>query len=563
MIGDRTGTMGIKSYLIAQRWDLIRRHKLGFGRNPESIPQPGLVSRLKELRQEEFLQFRKGLLEDGVAMFKILTAIDLPPLQEGLLIMNLRGDAQVVNLTEISGMTDEERKNNEYLRDLGTLFLDPKTFKIVNGVDDLLKFGGRVHVPIKAEEFVELRSWEPLLKDGFMNTIKLEYPGRYDALTLKFRGEKTYGWKWNEEPELFNEEQTRLLYALTSSFRSIALDGIIERTFGQPMEWLPVERLGGELNENLTEEVILDLEGRNLKDLDISKENDAADGGALQGTRKKVRFQMFNGITIAESLAYGLQRGVGITHLLDKPSRGLSPQRRHIHDHVEWEESLEMLHVVPAMPLVWEEVVFKKAGRSCLKRFNRQKIKYDYNYSPDPDINDRGHVRFPNLVTSKRVGTSRTASPPPRPDDPDGLRLENRRRRQGLRALGPPCLPGRPEDRDFVRNLEWEKTLPDDAGQPFGDAAKSVSKKRPGSPNADSANKKANNNKMETKKPRETGKTGASGINPGSGAQGREDREGDGNQWRGRGRGRGQRGAGSRGYRPRGPGKRGWRKGRW
>ena len=84
----------------------------------------------------------------------------------------------------------------------------------------------------------------------------------------------------------------------------------------------------------------------------------------------------------------------------------------------------------------------------------------------DADAADRGRIRFPELSTGIRHGTSRTASPPPRPDDPDQLREENKRRRQGLRPMGPPCKPGVPENRGFRRNFDWERLLPEVIDKP-------------------------------------------------------------------------------------------------
>ena len=115
-------------------------------------------------------------------------AVDLPALQEAILIGNLRGDSQLINLTEVSAMGDEERKNHEHLRDLGTLLLDPKTIKVVNGVEDLMRFCSRVHFSVDRDDLVALKSWHPNLEEVFANTVWHEYPERYHTLTLAFRG---------------------------------------------------------------------------------------------------------------------------------------------------------------------------------------------------------------------------------------------------------------------------------------------------------------------------------------------------------------------------------------
>ena len=160
---------------------------------------------------------------------------------------------------------------------------------------------------------------------------------------------------------------------------------------------------------------------------------------------------------------------VALAHLHDQGSRVMLEQRRHIQDIYVWEESLELLHIVPAAPRVIDDPwIFAEPKRKCIKPFDVSEILvHKYGVIQDPDMLDRGRIRFPDLVTHVRRGTSRTASPPPRPDDPDGLRDENRRRRMGKRPKGPPCLPGIPENKSFRRDLEWERTLPDDDSRPY------------------------------------------------------------------------------------------------
>ena len=95
-----------------------------------------------------------------------------------------------------------------------------------------------------------------------------------------------------------------------------------------------------------------------------------------------------------------------------------------------------------------------------MKPFDPTTIRYDLNCLSDPDLADRGLRRFPELCVKTRTSKSRTASPPPRRDDPNNLYEENRKL-NGMRALGPPCKAGRPECREYVRNLRWEFALPD------------------------------------------------------------------------------------------------------
>ena len=130
-------------------------------------------------------------------------------------------------------------------------------------------------------------------------------------------------------------------------------------------------------------------------------------------------------------------------NIKDGGGRVLTPQRRFIYDIIEWEEALEWVHVVPAIPLIIDDSwTLPAPGKSHLKDFDKTQIRYDVNHVSDPNTLDRGRLRFPNLNVREYTSSSRTASPPPRPDDPNKLREENRRRRLGLRTQGPPCKEG-------------------------------------------------------------------------------------------------------------------------
>ena len=502
-----------------------------------------------------------------------------------------------MNLDEISNMTDEERRTNELLHDLGALLMDPKMLRITDGLEDLAKFGNRIHLSLEGEDLVALRTWQTDLEDVFASTVKYEFPGRYDSLTLGFRGERCPGWEWNADPELLTEKQARLTYAITASLISLTLDGLVEKLYGQPEAKLPIDKLGHTMGKILQDELLNFLEARPLQELAIDKDNASEVSEGNVTTSKRMQFKIFNAITEAESLGLGLQREIGKRHLLERTEQIMSPCRRHIHDWIKWEESLEVIHVVPAMPLVWTAYEFPKPKRSCLKKYDQKNIRLDFNYMPDPDINDRGYVRFPNLNTAKRTSKSRTASPPPRPDDPDGLRDENRRRRLGQRHQGPPCKPGKPEDRGYERDLEWEKTLPDDQVKPFGGAIVTQGKRNLLPPGEAGPSVKRPCLEGRGRSDRETDMTGSSPYPEERAPNGKRTSEIDGaatnsgyspnirgRNWRNegiirgghhqhhspgsfgerRGRGRGDHmWRGNGGYPPRNHGRKGWRRGHW
>ena len=414
---------------------------------------------------------------DGVLILKVLTAVDLPALQEGILMCNLRGGCQLVNLSEISLMEDEERRHDDVLKDLKTLLEDPKTFKIVEGVGDLVRLGERIHQSLNPTDFLALDSWHEELRTGFLPTVRVEFPNRYESLTLPFRGERHPGWKWEfqQDPETLCDEQLRLIYALASSLISMSLDGIVGRLFGRSQEKRPPSELGKIVADVTEEEVLLFMEARQLEAVVLNEEESSDQPIPKKQSdlsqKKKQRFLILNGVRIAESLPGGYCREVATSHPRDPVYNPPVPIRRHIYDIYVWEESLDYLYIVPAMPYVQDEVwEFGKPTKGCLKKFKEDDILIDkYGGVFDPDVADRGRIRFPDLDTSVRVGNSRAASPPPRPDDPDGLRDENRRRKLGLRPWGPPCRPGIPENKSFIRDLEWEKRLPDDDCLPYVD----------------------------------------------------------------------------------------------
>ena len=194
----------IGDYLVQQRGRLILSYKQGFALNPATIPRTNVVSELAELRREEFLSFRKGLTEDYVVLIKVLTAVDLPSLQEGLLLGDLRGNLQLINLQEICRMSDEERRaENGPLYDVRTLLVDDKYLRIVDNVPDLMKFCERIFVKLKPEQVTGLASWHPKMETDLWGGIKYEFPNRYASWVRAFAGTTHPGWKWGlqEDPE--------------------------------------------------------------------------------------------------------------------------------------------------------------------------------------------------------------------------------------------------------------------------------------------------------------------------------------------------------------------------
>ena len=212
------------------------------------------------------------------------------------------------------------------------------------------------------------------------------------------------------------------------------------------------------------------MEGESLQlaSVELSEPDKPAATESVSDNRK-LSYMEPDGVMIAESLPLGHCRRVGVGQMKDSHKGVLAIKRRHTQDILNWEEELESVQIVPAMALVdddsWE---FPEPTKGCLKPFRVADILINnYTYQQDPDIADRGRIRFPELCTAIRESTSRAASPPPRPDDPDNTREENRRRQQGLRPMGPPCKPGIPPSHSFQRDLEWERALPDDDVRPY------------------------------------------------------------------------------------------------
>ena len=64
-------------------------------------------------------------------------------------------------------------------------------------------------------------------------------------------------------------------------------------------------------------------------------------------------------------------------------------------------------------------------GCGCLKSFKKRDLKYDIGYASDPDLWDRGRLRFLELNVSGKLTNQRTSSLPPRIDDPNNLKEKN------------------------------------------------------------------------------------------------------------------------------------------
>ena len=487
----------IGDYLVQQRRRLILSYKQGFASNPATIPRINVVSELTELRREEFSSFRKGLTEDYVVLIKVLTAVDLPSLQEGLLLGDLRGNLQLINLQEICRMSDEERRaENGPLYDVRTLLVDDKYLRIVDNVPDLVKFCERIFVKLKPEQVTGLASWHPKMETDLWGGIKYEFPTRYASWVRAFAGTTHPGWKWElqEDPETLGEEQARLVFACGAAMVGLALDGITLRLFATEGAKAPARRMAEILGDVMAEEDVEALERFALQG------KDEAEKKSRKRQVRHVKFKSIQGVTLADSMAFGLMRIASLDNMKEGPSRKLVARRQFILDLVEWEESLDWIEIVPALPMVFDPaLVMPEPKKACLKPFEKEKLRYDVGYVTDPDIWDRGRLRFPSLNVTGSWTSKRTASPPPRQDDPNGLNEENWRRLSGLRMQGPPCKPGVPKTRVFVRNITWEMTLPDVDVSPYQDKRDQHGAKRSNSPELEKPVKRSRNRRTSAR----------------------------------------------------------------
>ena len=114
----------IGPYLRNIRRRLIRSQRYGFDPDPQKIPETLYVSRLAGLRELPFLEFRRSLIEDRVLLCKVIPSPTITLLQEALLLCNLSGQAALIDLTELSKMTDDQQKNHPFLLDVKGLLLD-------------------------------------------------------------------------------------------------------------------------------------------------------------------------------------------------------------------------------------------------------------------------------------------------------------------------------------------------------------------------------------------------------------------------------------------------------
>ena len=200
-------------------------------------------------------------------------------------------------------MSDDERRRDDSLTDIKTLLADPKTFKVTEGTADLVRFGERIFQRIQPEDVLSLDSWHPDLKKEFMASVKLEFPAKYEALTLAFRGSRHPGWRWdiNSDLEILSEDQARLSYAVAMSLVSLTLDGIVLRTYGLDHDKRNTDRLGEILTGIVEEEMLLDTESRQLEAVRLN--DDEAAGEEKQDKEKReLHFAVYKGVKIMESL---------------------------------------------------------------------------------------------------------------------------------------------------------------------------------------------------------------------------------------------------------------------
>ena len=160
---------------------------------------------------------------------------------------------------------------------------------------------------------------------------KLEYPQRYAALTLAFKGERHSGWRWGfgQDSEVLSRGQVRLGYAITSSLISLTMDGIVNRMFGHHYEQRQIGRLGESMIDIMQEEVLLYLEARQLAAVDLKDGEDGKEE-VTNTEPRKLRFMVFEGVRLAESLLFEHCREDEVGHIHDKSSRILTQRHHHI-----------------------------------------------------------------------------------------------------------------------------------------------------------------------------------------------------------------------------------------
>ena len=362
---EMTATIG--KYLIELRRKLILSQKPGFDPNPSQVPPTLYVKKLREIREEGFLNFRRKLIDDRVLVIKVLTSPTIPLLQEAVLFCDLKGNGALINLTEVSSMSPEKRKSDTYLLDIKALLADENSLRVVENIEDVIKLGERIHVPLKDEPFVDLRGWHPKLPAEYCPSIKYVHPRRVNALKAPFRiSEERWGWTWNlltSEGEL-GAEQQRLLYALSSSLIAMALDGIVERIFATDAESRPPEHLAFMMKGILTDEL--------LQSGDDDKEKMDTSEAPDKSMAKRIRFPAIKGAEAAESLAFGRIKAIKKMRLKDTTSPIMHPMRSHFFDLVAWEEALPVMDVVKDLEQTDEEVpALPPASKSCLKPFDK------------------------------------------------------------------------------------------------------------------------------------------------------------------------------------------------
>ena len=385
--------MKIYEYLIAQLRRVIQSYQVGFDPNPARVARENVVKQLEDMRKERFLAFRKGLSEDGVLLIKILTAIDVPGLQQGIFLGDLRGNYQVVNLSEISTFTDEERRDEDgVLYDIRTLLVNPRYLRIVENVGDLVKFAERIFLKLDPEQVTPLYAWHPRMGRDLWGAIRYEFPHLCENLTRAFKGTTHPGWRWDlsEDPEVMSVEQARLSFAISASMTGMALDGIAGLMTNTVWEKDDQSKLGENVEEAFTEESV-EAMGR-LGNLEIGSQENSE---KFVRETKHVKFRVHRGICVAESLPFGLTRVIEDRALEEGSKREMKAEQHFIRDLVAWEEALDNVQVVPALPMIQDpELKLPEPKGSCLRQGRKTELRYDLGYIADPDISDRGRIRF-------------------------------------------------------------------------------------------------------------------------------------------------------------------------
>ena len=432
--------------LALARMKLIRARRTGLCFDPDRLEAIPTLQTLQEWNGDAFNDFKKKVDQARVLIFTILPGIDEPNYPDTLILSSLWGEPLVADVRGLVGLDQEARLRMEGFGNLREFFLQPDTAYVTEREEKALTMMKMVGVQIDETTLTGLETWHALGQE-FVPSVAFVFSSLYGRITAPFKGSTTAGWVWHErDPAAMTSlapDQTRLAFAAANAMASLTMDGIVARV--DPEDNRDLSELGALVLRSEHEGILEGYETLAMRALQLDEE----ESDTCKVQRANVSWL---GLEMAWREPLGRIRRGGRRELPpDKQATKIKRETERFDDLVSWEEAISFVTLLGPehqRPVEAPELTLPKPPpKGILKPWEVHNVRRaNDRLGLDPDDEDLARERFAGLcLNGEGRSASRTASPPPGPnEDVHGLWREERRRQQGERHQGPPTLKWNP-----------------------------------------------------------------------------------------------------------------------